>query len=150
MTAVDIIKNNQNELELEDFTTLLVSIDQGDLQERAELIKVFSMLQEAGVEPFNQYEGSYAFRRTVMLGCEVLNPDKATTGYLITEAVYKDEWGRYRDLLELLGLSFIHLEDKFDSHIDTYYLVYWTKGGDWEDKLLYWKDLFGGTWREIK
>lgn len=150
MTAVDIIKNNQNELELEDFTTLLVSIDQGDLQERAELIKVFSMLQEAGVEPFNQYEGSYAFRRTVMLGCEVLNPDKATTGYLITEAVYKDEWGRYRDLLELLGLSFIHLEDKFDSHIDTYYLVYWTKDGDWEDKLSYWIDLFGGAWRDIK
>lgn len=108
------------------------------------------MFRYAGIEPFNQYEGLYSFKRTVMLGCQVVNPGKALTGYLITEALYKDEWGRYRDLLELLGISFIHLENQNGPYAGTYYLSYYTKDGSWEDKLPYWENSYGGTWREIK
>lgn len=69
MKAVDIIKNNQNELDAENFTTLLTAIDPRSPEEQLELAKVLSMLQEAGVEPFDQYEGFYVFRRIVQLGC---------------------------------------------------------------------------------
>ena len=44
MKAMDIIKNNQNELDAEDFTTLLAAIDSCNPEEQLELTKVLSML----------------------------------------------------------------------------------------------------------
>ncbi len=150
MKALDIIKNNQNELDAEDFTTLLTAIDPRNLEEQLELAKVLSMLHEAGVEPFDQYEGPYVFRRIVQLGCEVFNPDVYTTGYLITDAYYENMWKPYRDVLEILGLSFIQESVDFSDGSDVYYLVYITKDGGVDDKLLYWRDILGGSWRGIR
>ena len=90
LSAVDIIKNNRNELDAEDFTTLLTAIEPRNPEEQLELTKVLSMLQEAGVEPFDQYEGLYVFRQIVQLGCEVFDPEKFTTGLLITDAYYEN------------------------------------------------------------
>ena len=92
MKAIDIIKNNQNELDAENFTTLLTAIDPRNSEEQLELAKVLSMLQEAGVEPFDQYKGPYTFRQIVQLGCEVFDPEKFTTGLLITDAYYENVW----------------------------------------------------------
>lgn len=150
MKAVDIIKNNQNELDAEDFTTLLTAIDPRNPEEQLELAKVLSMLQEAGVEPFDQYEGLYVFRRIVQLGCEVFNPDVHTTGYLITDAYYENMWKPYRDVFEILGLSFIQESVDFSDRSKVYYLVYITEDGGVKDKLLYWRDILGGSWRGIK
>lgn len=150
MKALDIIKNNQNELDAEDFTTLLTAIDPRSPEEQLELAKVLSMLQEAGVEPFDQYEGFSAFKQIVQLGCEVFNPDVCTTGYLITDAYYESAWKPYRDVFEILGLSFIQESVDFSDGSKVYYLVYITEDGGVEDKLLYWRDILGGSWRGIK
>lgn len=150
MKAVDIIKNNRNELDAEDFTTLLTAIDPRSPEEQLELAKVLSMLQEAGVEPFDQYEGPYVFRQIVQLGCEVFDPEKFTTGYLITDAYYENVWKPYRDVFEILGLSFIQESVDFSDGSKVYYLVYITKDGGVEDKLLYWRDILGGSWRGIR
>lgn len=150
MDTIDIIKNNQNELDAEDFTTLLTAIDPCNPKEQLELAKVLSMLQEAGVEPFDQYEGPYVFRQIVQLGCEVFNPDVHTTGYLITDAYYENVWKPYKDVFEILGLSFIQESVDFSNESKVYYLVYITKDDEVEDKLLYWRDVLGGSWRGIK
>lgn len=150
MKAIDIIKNNQNELDAENFTTLLTAIDPRNSEEQLELAKVLSMLQEAGVEPFDQYKGPYTFRQIVQLGCEVFDPEKFTTGLLITDAYYENVWKPYRDVFEILGLSFIQESVDFLNESKVYYLVYITKDGEVEDKLLYWRDILGGSWRGIK
>lgn len=105
MKAVDIIKNNQNELDAGNFTTLLTSIDRSP-EEQLELAKVLFMLQEAGVEPFDQYEGLQTFKQIVQLGCEVFDPNVYTTGYLITDSYYENMWKPYKDVFEVLGISF--------------------------------------------
>lgn len=108
------------------------------------------MLQEAGVEPFDQYEGLYVFRQIVQLGCEVFDPEKFTTGLLITDAYYENVWKPYRDVFEILGLSFIQESVDFSDGSKVYYLVYITKDGGIADKLLYWRDILGGTWKTIR
>lgn len=105
MKAVDIIKNYENELDAGNFTTLLTSIDRSP-EEQLELAKVLFMLQEAGVEPFDQYEDFRAFLQIVQLGCEVFDPEKFTTGLLTTDTDYEKRWKPYRDVFEVLGISF--------------------------------------------
>lgn len=150
MSAVSIIKNNQNELDAGDFTTLLTAIDPCNPEEQLELTKVLSMLREAGVEPFNQYEGPYAFRQIVQLGCEVFDPEKFTAGLLIVDTDYEKRWKPYIDIFEILGISILQEPVDFSNELKVYYLVYITKDGGVEDKLLYWRDVLGGTWRGIK
>lgn len=149
MKAVDIIKNNQNELDVGDFTTLLTSIDRSP-EEQLELAKVLFMLQEAGVEPFDQYEGLKTFKQIVQLGCEVFDPNVYTTGYLITDSYYENMWKPYRDVFEVLGISFSQELVDFSNESKVYYLAYITEDGGVDDKLLYWRDVLGGSWRGIK
>lgn len=105
MGAVNIIKNNQNELDAGDFTTLLTAITWDDPVEQMDLIKVLSMFKQAEVPPFNKYDAE-GLRRLVLRSCEVLDPSKSTTGLLTTDKDYQDRWEPYREGLETLGISF--------------------------------------------
>ena len=105
MGAVNIIRNNQNELDAGDFTTLLTAITWDDTIEQMDLIEVLSMLKQAEVPPFNKYDAK-SLGRLVIQGCEVVDPNKFTTGLLTTDKDYKGRWEPYREGFEALGLSF--------------------------------------------
>ena len=86
----------------------------------------------------------------MQLGCEVFDPEKFTTGLLITDTDYEKRWKPYIDIFEILGISILQEPVDFSNESKVYYLVYITKDDEVEDKLLYWRDVLGGSWRGIK
>lgn len=117
--------------------------------ERMDLIKVLSMLKQAEVPPFNKYEAE-GIRRLVTRGCEVYDPNRSTTGLLVSDSEYEDRWKPYKEGLNTLGISFHQEEVTFTNGPESYYLIYITNEDGVEDKLLYWRDLLGGSWKGLK
>lgn len=152
MDALSIIRNNQNELDAGDFTCLLPSIKCNDPKGQLALTEVLKMLGSVGVEPFNSY-GPSGLGVAVQRGEEVLQPSYADKGLLVTAKDYKARWREYQLLLEVLGIAFMHGELKhhlLPPHNDEYYLLYWAKDGFKKEFTLYWQNVLGGQWEEIK
>ena len=148
MTIEEIIKANEDALDVGDFTTLMPSIpfeDEGGWQN---LCEVLHMLHHVGIEPFCNY---HKIRLNTVIRCckDVFRPTNKDIGVLQHQSLWRAIDDSCDPLFNALGVSVLYgyFISSIDGARESVRLMYKTEDG-LGDKLQYWENVLGRKWEE--
>lgn len=143
MTVEEIIKANEDAIDVEDFTTLIPSIPYSDADSWQALCDVLCLLRNVKVEPFCEYTPT-GLTAAVVKGKEVFRPTNKPIGVLYTARMEKAVIALYKPILKALGISIAKglLKSSLGDPDTEAYLLYITKEG-LKDKPQYWENVLG-------
>lgn len=143
MTVEEIIRVNEDAIDVGDFTTLIPSIPYSNADSWQALCDVLCLLRNVKVEPFCEYTPT-GLTAAVVKGKEVFRPTNKHIGVLYTSRIEKAAIAVYKPIIEALGISVAKglLKSSLGDPDTEGFLLYITKEG-LKDKIQYWENVLG-------